>query len=429
MPNCIGIRKEDKNVFERRGPVVPNDVKKLVEEYEVKTILQPFPGRAFSAEEYIEAGAEIKKDLSGCPVILAVKEIPLSFIEEEKTYVFFSHTIKGQSYNMPLLKELMKKKCTLIDYECIKDENGRRLVFFGKYAGLAGMIDAFWGLGKRLRHLGFETTFHKVKQAYLYKDVAESKNHLKELASTYSSEELPNEFKPLVFAFSGYGNVSKGAQEIFDIFPHKQITPEELLNYSSLDPKTIYKVVFDEAHMFEKKDGGEFNLQEYFKEPEKYTSQFDKYLPYIDILVNAIYWDKQYPKLVTKKYLQENAENINLKLICDITCDINGSIEITYKSTMSDNPTYVYDPKTDKYQDGFYGNGVVDIAIDNLPCELPRDSSAEFSKSLMPFLPALAKADFKKSFEELDIPFELKNAAILHKGELTENYKYLTKFL
>ncbi len=429
MSNFIGIRKEDKNIFERRVPVVPKDVKILLDDHGIQTVLQSFPGRAYTAEEYELNGAEINDDLSNCPVVLAVKEIPMSFIEENKTYVFFSHTIKGQKYNMPLLQKLIDDKCTLIDYECIKNDDGKRLVFFGKYAGLAGMIDTFYGLGKRLRHLGFETDFHKVKQAYMYKDVNDAKNHLKEIASNFDLNKLPSNYKPLVFAFSGYGNVSKGAQEIFDIFPHKEITPEELLNYYSLDSKTVYKVIFDEAHMFEKKDGSKFILHEYFNEPEKYKSQFEKYLPHIDVLVNAIYWDKPYPKLVTRDYLKKNKDHFRLKLICDITCDINGSIEITYKSTLSDNPAYVYNPKNEKHTDGFFGEGIVNIAIDNLPCELPRDSSAEFSKSLMPFLPTLAKADFNKSFEEIGFPAEIKNATILFKGELTDNFKYLKKYL
>ena len=429
MSNCIGIRKEDKNVFERRVPIVPKDVKVLLEEHDVKTVLQPFSGRAFSSDEYKQNSAEINKDLSECPVILAVKEIPMKFIEDGKTYVFFSHTIKGQKYNMPLLKKLMERKCSLIDYECIKNESGKRLVFFGKYAGLAGMIDTFYGLGKRLRHLGFETSFHKVKQSYLYKDVDAAKNEIKKISAAFNLDLFPDNYKPLVFAFSGYGNVSKGAQEIFDIFPHKQISPEELLDYSSLDPKTMYKVVFDEAHMFEKKDGTEFGLQDYFNNPEKYKSQFDKYLPFIDVLINAIYWDTPYPKLLTKDYLEKNKDNYRIKLVTDITCDINGSVEITYKSTPSDNPAFVYDPKTGKYSDGFYGEGIVDIAIDNLPCELPRDSSAEFSKSLMPFLPALAKADFTKSFSEIELPNEIKQAIIVYKGELTDRYKYIEKYL
>ena len=150
MNKTIGIRREDKNKWEVRVPIIPDAVKLIKDKWGINSIVQPYATRAFKDEEYLKDGAEINEDLLKADIIFAVKEVPINLLLENKTYLFFSHTIKGQSYNMPLLKALLNKKCTLIDYECIKDNKGRRLVFFGKYAGLAGMIDALHGLGKRL---------------------------------------------------------------------------------------------------------------------------------------------------------------------------------------------------------------------------------------------------------------------------------------
>ncbi|MBA3043790.1 hypothetical protein FP804_01480, partial [archaeon] len=159
------------------------------------------------------------------------------------------------------------------------------------------------------------------------------------------------------------------------------------------------------------------------------SSKFDKYLRDLTILVNAIYWDKIYPRLVTKKYLKENYGKTRLKVIGDIGCDINGAIECTSKVTEPDNPVFVYNPLTDKTTDGFKGEGVVVLAVDNLPCELPKDSSRDFSSALKKFMPEIAKADFSVNFDDCSLPPEIKNAVIVYHGKLTSNYQYLEKYL
>jgi alpha-aminoadipic semialdehyde synthase len=426
MIKTIAIRREDKNKWEVRVPLTPNAIKLLTEKMGVRCIIQPFPTRAFKDEEYLENGAEINEDMSKAEIIFAVKEIPVNLIMDNKTYLFFSHTIKGQSYNMPLLKTLLQKKCTLIDYECIKDKNGKRLVFFGKYAGLAGMIDALHGLGKRLEYLGKKSPFLHVKPAYNYKDLVDAEEHLKLIAAEIVENGL---LKPMVFGFAGYGNVSKGAQEILDFLPHVTITPEELIKLKGNLENKIYKVVFEEKHMVRPKNKDySFDLNDYYKNPNNFESRFEEFLPYINVLINAIYWDSRYPRLVTKEYLRKT-NLTNLYLISDISCDINGAIEITYKATKPDEPAFVYNHKNDSYLDGYQGEGIVVMSVDNLPCELPRDSSISFSNSLLPFLQEIVFADYTKDFDKLELTDTIKNAIITHKGELTLQYKYLSKYL
>ena len=429
MEKIIGIRKEDKNIWEVRTPIIPEDVKELNIKFGIKSIVQSFDRRSFSDNEYLKNGAEINDDLTSCKAIFGVKEVPIQKILPNKIYAFFAHVIKGQPYNMKMLKDLIDKKCTLIDYECIKDNTEKRLVFFGKFAGYAGMIDALYGLGRRIKALGRSNLFERIQPAYKYHDVNEAMEEIKSVGADIEQLGLPKEFAPYVFGFTGYGNVSGGAQEIFELLPFEEITPEELFDLNEAENKKLYKVIFREEHMVKPSHPeNSFNLFDYFKHPEKYIMQFEKFVPFLSVIINAIYWDDRYPRLITKGYLKKYA-NHKLLLISDISCDINGSIEITHKATMPDNPAYIYNPITDSFTDGFEGEGIVDMAVDNLPSELPRDSSMAFSRALMPFVDNIVSADLSKNFEEAGFYDEIKKAVIVYNGELTPNYEYLKTHL
>lgn len=430
----IGIRRENKNQWEKRAPFTPEHVRELKDKYGIHTIVQPSGIRVFSDDEYSRAGAEINEDLSQARVIFAIKEIPLKFLEPGKTYVFFSHTIKGQAYNMDMLQRLRDLKTNLIDYECIMDDHHRRLIFFGKYAGMAGMIETLHCFGEKLKLQGFKTPFEKVKQAYLYGSLKEAKEKIAELGEEINSQGLPQELCPLVVGFAGYGNVSRGAQEIFDLLPHKVISPltlKEMAESFAADRYHLYKVVFKEEDLVRSKQGS-FDLQDYYDFPQKYESQFEDYIPYLQVLVNCIYWTEDYPRLVTKQYIKDQTvlqSNLNLRVIGDISCDIEGSIEITYKATMPDNPCYTYLARQDVFQDGVERQGVSVMAIDNLPCEFPRESSEYFSSVMKDFVDELIEADYDRPLDELVLSPPLKRALILLNGEFTVDYQYMQDFL
>ena len=432
MSFTLGIRREDKNKWERRAPLTPEHLKELKEKYGVETKIQPSKIRTFSEKEFEDAGAVINEDLSSCPVVFAIKEIPIDFFEPRKTYVFFSHTIKGQKYNMPMLKKMMELGCNLIDYEKITDEKGRRLVFFGRFAGLAGMIDTLWAFGQRMRWKGIKTPFSEIKQTIHYKDLDEAKLRIKEIGNKIEKEGLPDSLIPLVVGFAGYGNVSKGAQEILDILPVKEISPKQLkVIRENPSNRVVYKVVFKEEDMMEpistEKD---FDLQEYYNHPHLYRSVFQQYINQLTILMNCIYWDKQYPRLITKEFMKKNYNcRTKLQVIGDISVDINGAIEFTEKATSPDSPIFIYNHLSGEIIDGYAGSGVVVMAVDNLPCEVPKESSQAFSGSLFRFVPYIAKADFSVDFDSLDLPPEIKRAVILHHGKLTPDYQYIHKFL
>jgi alpha-aminoadipic semialdehyde synthase len=431
MNTPVGIRREDKNIWERRTPLIPEDVKELRENLNIDFIVQPSDIRIFSDEEYRRTGAKIDEDLSPCPLIFAVKEIPIDFIKPGKTYVFFSHTIKGQSHNMPMLKRLMELGCQLIDYERIVDERGRRLIFFGRHAGYAGAVDTLWALGLRLKWEGIENPFEGIYQTIKYSGLDEIKSSFKTIGEKIKRDGLPEGIIPLILGITGYGNVSQGVQEIIDILPVMEIKPDDIEKiFNNPRRDVIYKVVFKEEDMVVPRRGDKFDLKDYYEHPERYKAIFEKYIPYLTVIINAIYWDSRYPRFVTKKFIRKlYKDNPRLKVIGDISCDIEGSVECTIKATDPGNPIYVYDPERDKAIDGYEGRGPVILAVDNLPCELPRDSSIFFSNILKKFVPSIVKADFSLDFNKCDLPREIKEAVIVYRGELTPGYSYLKKFL
>lgn len=432
MNSLLGIRREDKNRWERRVPITPEHVKKFKDELGIITYIQPSKIRSFSNEEYIKSGANVEEDISECPVVFAVKEIPIDFFKPKKTYVFFSHTIKGQKYNMPMLRKMMDLECNLIDYERILDSRGRRLVFFGRYAGLAGMLDSLWSLGKRFHSRNIESYLNEIKQTINYENLQDAKNHLKDIGQKIEKYGLPESIVPLVVGFTGYGNVSKGCQEILDILPVKEIKPDKLSslkdNYSN---NCVYKVIFKEEDLVKPiSEKDKFELKDYYYHPEKYQSRFYEYIPYLTILMNCIYWDERYPRLITKQYVKKHyTDQMKLQVIGDISIDINGAIEFTEKATNPDFPSFVYNPILDKVEDGVEGKGIVVMGVDNLPCELPRESSEEFSKSLINIAPSIVKADYNKDFNDCNLPAEIKKAVILYHGKLTKDYSYIDNYL
>jgi alpha-aminoadipic semialdehyde synthase len=429
----IGIRREDKSKWEARAPLAPQDVRELTARHGLRFQAQTAPLRRFKDHEYQAAGAEVVDDLRACPIILGVKEIPPKYLDPGKTYVFFSHTIKGQPANMPMLRRLMELGCTLIDYERIVDEQGRRLVFFGRYAGLAGMIDTLWALGRRLEHEGVDNPLTQVRRAYEYADLEHAKREIAAIGAHIRQQGLPTAITPFVVGFAGYGNVSQGAQEIYDLLPTRSISPAELPGVA-LDPRTCYKVVFREEDMVELTAGGSvrFDLPDYYQHPEKYRSKFFPHVRHLTALVNCIYWEPKYPRLVTNAQLRElfgGPARPRLHVIGDISCDIEGSIECTVKATEPGEPVFVYEPATGQVRDGLLGNGPVILAVDILPCELPIDATVYFGHSWSPFLPALAQADFSRPLAESGLPPTLQRATIVYRGKLTEPYRYLAEKL
>jgi alpha-aminoadipic semialdehyde synthase len=240
----------------------------------------------------------------------------------------------------------------------------------------------------------------------------------------------------LICGVAGYGNVARGVWEILDLLPMEEIEPKEVASLaegSDYATDVIYEVVFKEEHTVEPiSPDHQFELQDFYDHPEKYRGTFESYVPYLTLIVNCVYWEEKYPRLVTKEYLRQlygEQKQPRLRVIGDISCDIEGAIECTVRSTEPDEPVFVYNPFTGEATDGYEGEGPVVMAIDILPSELPRDASVDFSGVLSEFIPDMAKADFSVPFEQLELPPEIKRAVIAYHGELTPDYRYIEEFL
>lgn len=425
----LAIRRENKGRWERRAPLAPHHVEELVREHGRSVVVQPSPIRIFNDAEYREAGAEVREDLADCRVILGVKEIPPEHIVASPTgraHLSFFHVIKGQLPNMGQLRRALETRTTMIDYEPIVDRRGRRLLFFGRYAGYAGMIDALWALGRRLLVEGVETPFTAVRQAKDYSHLEEALRHLtSSVGRAIRDDGLPYALHPLVIGFTGGGNVSQGAQEVLTRLPVVEVAPADLptlVDRPDLSHRTVYKVVFRSGE----------------------RADFHRHLPYLTVLVNGIYWDPATPRLVTWADLEalwrgheSRAESgrhgagpsPRLRLIADLSCDVEGSIEATVAQTDPGDPVFVADPFSRATPLGVEGRGPVILAVGNLPAELPRDATEHFGDSLFPFIVPLTEADFSAPFERLELPPALRGAVIAHDGELTPGYRHLRQSL
>lgn len=424
----IGIRREDKNRWERRVPLIPTDLVEL-QRQGLEFRVQPSPIRVYPDREFSDLGITVAEDLRPCEAVFAVKEIPQRLLEPGMVYVFFAHVIKGQDYNLPMLRRLLEQQCTLIDYERIVDDHGRRLIFFSVHAGYAGLIDTLWTLGQRLQARGLTTPLAEVKLTHEYPSLADAKAHLRAIGARLAAE-LPAELRPLTIGMAGYGNVARGCREMLECLPVEWIAPADLAAKAARDPlaPVVRCVEFREEHLVEPAAGQAFDLQEYYAHPERYRGVFARHLPHLDLLLNTIYWTARYPRLVTREWVRANRE-ARLQVIGDISCDHEGAIELTLEATMPDQPSFTWDPDTDAITLGVAGPGPAIMAVDNLPCELPRESSEYFSQVLRAMVPAIARCEWSADFADLDLPPELKRAVITHRGELTPAYRYLEEYL
>ena len=431
----IGIRTEDKNRWERRAPLTPDHVRELGLDHGIGVRVQPSPQRIFPDVDYASAGAEVTPDLEACRVILGVKEVPAEKILAGKTYAFFPHVTKGQEASMPMLRRIVELGCTLVDYELIVDRRGRRLIFFGRHAGYAGMIDSLWALGQRLASEGFVTPLEEIRLAHQYASLDEATSHIARIGERIRHTGLPAGLRPIVVAFAGSGNVSRGAQEVCERLPVQSVEPEDLTSISEDRDRprnVLFTVVLGREHRLERITGGSFDAAEYADHPELYRSGLPSLLPHVTVLINGVYWEPRLPVLVTKAALRElwaREREPKLRVIGDITCDIRGSVEVTEKATTPGDPVFVWNPETGAITSGVAGTGPVVMAVDNLPCELPAEASEHFGDSLLRFVPPLARCDWDVPLDALELPREIRDAIIVHRGELAPAFAGLERLL
>eukprot|EP01004_Peranema_trichophorum_P003956 NODE_290_length_3023_cov_60.588276_g252_i0.p1 GENE.NODE_290_length_3023_cov_60.588276_g252_i0~~NODE_290_length_3023_cov_60.588276_g252_i0.p1 ORF type:complete len:957 (-),score=193.74 NODE_290_length_3023_cov_60.588276_g252_i0:96-2966(-) len=433
----IGIRREDKNNWERRVPLTPMQVKELVQSG-IKVLVQSSTIRCFTDEDYKDSGAEIVEDLSPASTILAVKEVPSHLLIPERTYLFFSHTIKAQPSNMPLLDTALQRKVRLIDFERITNKHGR-IVKFGPFAGYAGVVDTLHALGVSLLARGYATPFLHVSCSKEYRSLDSARADLLTLGELIRKKGLPKEICPLTFVVTGTGSVSTAAQQMLHNLPCLYVDPTQLKSIwerDNPDRHNIYVAVTSTPHMVKPKDPNTiFSSKEYYSHPERYVPIFHELVaPYARVVINGIYWEPKYPRLLSLVQAKELYRENKLPWLAlgDITCDPDGSIELFRHSTTIGDPFYCFDMEKMETVDMKHIDTLKDplivLGVDHLPAEFPCESSQWFGEPLVPLVKKIAWSNGELPFpEQTDIPEEIKKAVITCHGDLTPDYKYINE--
>ncbi|MFQ5952611.1 MAG: hypothetical protein ACE5JK_04300 [Candidatus Omnitrophota bacterium] len=429
----VGILKEEKNEWERRSPLTPSDVKWLVKRG-IDVEVESSPIRVFRDQAYRRSGAKVVDKINKASLLMGIKGPLPEKVQRNKVYMFFSHTVKGQKQNMPLLEKVLKSGGTLVDYEKITDVDDKRLVYFGRFAGICGMVDSLYYLGKKLKWKGINNPFVRLKPSWGYGSLEELKKDMRKLGNHIRHKGLDDRISPFVIGITGHGNVSRGVQEILELLNPVEVHPRDMakfIKHQKYVHNEIYKIVFLREEKLRAKNGKGFYFEEYLEHPDKFKSNLDQYIQHLNILVHTSYWDERYPRIVSKDMIKKayGGKNFRLEFICDISCDIGGSIEFTYKASAPDHPTYTYDPKKDAYKDGYKADGITVLAVDNLPAELPKDSSDSFSVLVRDYVYQLAAHGIKDVTNHIAIPREIRKAVVVQEGRLTKDYKYLRKHL
>jgi saccharopine dehydrogenase (NAD+, L-lysine-forming) len=395
----IGIITETKSPPDRRVPFTPKQLVELRSVYpDHEFVVQSSPIRCFSDKEYEDAGIEVRREVSDCDVLFGVKEVEIGHLIPGKTYFFFSHTAKQQPYNRRLLQEIAALNITLVDYEYLTDYLHIRLVAFGRWAGVVGAYNGLRAYGERYRQF-------RLKPAHECRDLEEMKAELGKVS-----------LQPIKILVTGGGRVAGGAMETLGCLGLKEVFPEEFLG-ESYEEAVICRI--DPWDYVRRKDRDAVTLEHFFQHPEVYESTFKPYTKVTDLFIACHYWDPESPVFMTTTDMRE--PDFHIRVIADVSCDLNGPVPSTIRASTIDQPFYGYDPMTESETPPFDLRSITVMAVDNLPGELPRDASEDFGKMLSEkVLPSLL---------EVDREGIISRATIIGEGELTKGFSYLRNYL
>jgi alanine dehydrogenase len=395
----FGIIKERKNPPDRRVVFTPEELLRVKALYpQANFEVESSDIRVFKDEEYASLGIEVDTDLNDCDVLIGVKEVPVDALISDKTYFFFSHTIKKQPYNRKLLAACLEKNIRLIDHETIVDEKGRRLIGFGRYAGIVGAYNG-------IRAFGLKYDLFNLAKAETLKDQAQLIERLRRLI-------LP----PIKIVLTGHGKVGMGAKEMLDAMKIKQVSVQDYLT------KTYDKPVYTQIDVLDynkRKDGQLLDNNDFYKNPQDYVSDFERFTKVSDIFMAGHFFGNGSPIILTKEILK--APDNKIKVVADISCDVDGPVACTLRASTIAEPIYGYLPSEHREVHFEDPRAIAVMAVDNLPCELPKDASEGFGEMFFQYvIPA---------FYNNDADGILQRATICENGQLTEKFKYLQDYV
>ena len=394
----IGILREEKSPPDKRVLLTPDQCKWIIDNSNFDIYVQSSNIRCFSNKLYSQSGIKVVEDLSNCDILLGIKEVPKELLLPSKIYFYFSHTIKKQSYNRLLLSKMLDLNIQMVDYEVLKDSKNKRLLGFGRYAGIVGAYNG-------LLAYGLKSQKFNLKPAYLCENRREVEAELMKIK--LHKEKI---------LLTGNGRVANGALEILNFANIKEVTINDYLN------KDFNETVFcklDTLDYNQRIDGKKSNKNDFYTNPKNYKSTFMKYAKHTDIFIAGHFHDSDAPYLFTREDIRSN--DFNITVVADISCDIDGPVACTIRSSTIEKPIYGYNPITES-EDNFCNDDVIAVmAVDNLPCELPKDSSEDFGNEFIEnILPHLLNND------ENDV---IKNATICLGGDLTPKFEYLRDYV
>jgi len=398
----LGLIREGKTPPDRRVALTPKQCLTVSAQYpEVKIVVQPSDIRCFSDSQYHDLGIDLQSELSDCDIIMGVKEVNVGDLIANKRFFFFSHTIKQQSYNRNLLRSILEKKIQLIDYETLRSKNGRRIIGFGRYAGIVGCYNSFLTLGLKMGTYTLVSAHSCIDRS--------------DMESRLSDVVLPKNTR---IVLTGWGRVGNGAREIIDKLPIKEVSPAEFLNSSFTEPIFTH---LDSEDYYRHKLKDYFDKSEFYAHPDQYHSILNKYITKdTTMYICCHYWNSRSPALLTQNDLQQSLPT--LQVIGDISCDIAGPIASTIRASTIQNPIYGYDPFIGKETNFQEKNSIAVMAVDNLPCELPKDASEDFGNQLInEIFPLLFRSDPDNII--------LNGSETNLKGELMPNFQYLNDYV
>jgi saccharopine dehydrogenase (NAD+, L-lysine forming) len=394
----IGLLKETKLSADRRVALTPMAAAELLDQYpEFDISVESSDSRCFSDDEYRKAGIRVTDDISDCDLLVGIKEVAIKTLIAGKTYLFFSHTAKKQFYNRDLLKEIINRKITLIDYEYLTGPDNVRILAFGRWAGIVGAYNG-------IRAFGLRYGIFDLKPAYKCLDLAD-------MLSGIPAVKLP----PVKILITGGGRVASGAMELLGHLGYSLVAPAEYLQ-NDYDRPVICQL--DPWDYVRRRDGEEFDLQHFFYYPEAYESCFYRFSTVTHLYIACHYWDPRSPVFLAREDFQK--PDFRISVIADVSCDINKPIASTLRPSSIQSPFYGYNPQTGMEGEPFEPGNITVMAVDNLPGELPRDASSDFSERLI-----------EKVFPSLlnDRDGIIERATIVREGGLTKNFSYLEDFV
>jgi alanine dehydrogenase len=398
----FGIIREGKNPPDKRVPLSPNQCKQLLSQYPgLEIAVQPSPIRCFKDEEYSNLGISLQEDLSDCEILLGVKEVPTEMLIPAKTYLFFSHTYKKQEYNRELLQTILAKKIRLIDYEMLKDVGGKRLLGFGRYAGIVGAYNGFRAYGQ-------------LKGAYDLKPAHQCADR-RELEQELAKVVLPKNFR---IALTGAGKVAGGAMEILSALKVTQVYPDEFIR-EDFNQEAVFTQLNVQDY-FEREDGEAFKRLDFYKDNSGYRSCFLNFAEHADMYIACHYWAEGSPLIFSRE--DARSERFKISLVADISCDIDGPVASTLRPSTIADPFYAYDPQSEEEVPFGSAGSIAVSAVDNLPGELPRDASEDFGNELM-------KNVIPHFFNRDSSNILAKASETNLNGELTPHFAYLQDYV